>query len=296
MRLHLLGGVLVWLAAAAGAACSSSGSGTPTGAAGTGAGVAGTTGSGTGVAGNTGSGTGVAGISGAAGMVQKSCATKTTPMNPVLVNFENYDGTVAANMYSTAFGGATVGTGNAYAGPYAYGDGCATPTLAILGGRPPSTWAVSQEVKNASAWGMGGGIWMGCADASAYKGISFWVRGSTSSGVFSFSLVMEQTSLPDAANAAGGGTCPGTMDTCKGPVKNDISLTADWMQVSILWADFAPGVSGTASVIPNGNNIAGLGWSVPLRFQLDPADVDANRYIAVPGDIKIDFDDFQFIP
>jgi hypothetical protein len=142
---------------------------------------------------------------------------------------------------------------------------------------------------------MGGGIWMGCADGSAYKGISFWVRGSTSSGVFSFSMTMESTAMP-AANPAGGGTCPGTADTCKNPTKNDIPLTADWTQVQILWADFTPGLSGSTSVVPNGNNIAGLGWSVPLKFQLDPSNPDAGNYIAVPGDIKIDFDDFSFIP
>jgi hypothetical protein len=286
--MRTLGSILV-VAVAAGVACSSGGSGAPTG-------VAGTTGSATGVAGTTGSGTGVAGTTGAGGMVQKLCATKTTLMNPVLINFENYDGTVTASMYSTAFGGATPGTGNAYAGPYAYGDGSSTPTLSILAGHPPSNWGVSQMVTNASTWGMGGGIWMGCADASAYKGISFWVRGSTSSGVFSFSITMENTAMPDIANPAGGGTCPGTTDTCKNPVKNDIPLTADWTQVSILWADFTPGVSGTASVVPTGNNIAGLGWSVPLRFQLDPSDVDANRYIAMPGDVTIQLDEFAFIP
>src|SRR4029077_12566627 len=110
-------------------------------------GVAGTTGS-TGVAGTTGrtSGAGTQGAAGTAGVVQKLCATKTTLMQPVLVNFENYDGTVTADKYATAFGGATVGTGNAYAGPFSYGDGSATPTLSILAGHPPSTWAVSQNV------------------------------------------------------------------------------------------------------------------------------------------------------
>ena len=276
--------------------------GTTTGVAGTTGsttGVAGTTGTTTGVAGTTGSSTGVAGTTGAGGMVvQKLCATKTTLMQPVLVDFENYDGTVTADKYASAFGGATVGTGTAYTGPYAYGDGSATPTLSILAGHPPSNWAVSQTVTAATTWGMGGGLWMGCADASAYKGISFWVRGSTSSGVFSFNLNMESTVMPDAVNPAGGGTCAGTADTCKNPVKENIPLTADWTQVSLLWSDFTPGMSGATAVVPNGNGVAGFGWSVPLKFQLDPsvaADA-AGPYIAVPGDVVINFDDFAFIP
>ncbi len=277
--------------------------GSGTGVAGTtgsGTGVAGTTGSGTGVAGTTGSGTGVAGTTGAAGaaVVQKDCATKTTPMNPMLINFETYTGTVTADKFAAPFGGATAGTGTAYTGPYSYSDGSTTPTLAILAGRPPSNWAVSQEVKPARTWGMGGGIWINCVDASAYKGITFWVRGSGPLNVFKVSLNMDSTSMPDATNAAGGGICPGTKETCLPAEKADIPLTADWTQVSILWTDFKAGMSGTTAVAPNGNNVTGIGWSVPLQFQLDPtvpADA-AGPWIAVPGDLVINLDDVSFIP
>jgi len=277
---------------AASAACSSSPS-SLTGAAGSGTGPAGTAGSG-----GRGGTTGAAGTTGAGGMVQKVCATKTTVMNPVLINFETYDGTVAPDMFATAFGGATPGTGNAYAGPFSYGDGSTTPTLAILAGHPPSNWAVSQTVTRASTWGMGGGIWMGCADASAYKGISFWVRGSGPLNVFNVSLTMGRVTPPDPTNPAGGGTCTAAIDTCKGATKNDIPLTADWTQVSLLWADFTPGMAGTTVVVPDGSDITGFGWGVPLQFQLDPtvpADA-AGPYIAVPGDLVINIDDVAFIP
>lgn len=275
---------------AAGAGCSSSstpGKGTP------GSGGSASTGTG-GVSGGSGGTTGGGGTT----VVQKLCATKTTPMNPVLINFETYDGTVAADKFGAAFGGATAGTGTAYAGPFSFGDGSVTPMLALLAGHPPSQWAVSQTVMQARTWGMGGGIWMGCANASASKGISFWVRGSSSLGIFSITLNMENTSLPDANNAAGGGTCPGTTDTCKPPTKADIPLTMDWTEIKILWSDFAAGTSGTTSVIPNGDNITGIGWSVPLQFQLDPAvPADAaGPYIAVPGDLVITIDDISFIP
>ncbi len=292
VRAHLVFALLLAAAAVTSAACSpaSDNNGTLTGAAGSGTGVAGTTGS-------SGS-TGAAGSTGAGGMVQKLCATKTTLMNPVLINFETYDGTVAPDMFATAFGGTAPGMGTAYAGPYSYDDGSTIPTLAILAGRPPSNWAVSQTVTRASTWGMGGGIWMGCADASAYKGISFWVRGSGPLNVFNVSLTMGRVTPPDSTNPAGGGTCTAAIDTCKGATKNDIPLTADWTQVSLLWSDFTPGMAGTTTVVPDGSDITGFGWGVPLQFQLDPtvpADA-AGPYIAVPGDLVINIDDVAFIP
>jgi hypothetical protein len=253
----------------------------------------GTGGSTTGTGGTTGGGTGGAG----GAVVQKDCATKTKLTNPAFMNFENYDGTVTADKYATAFGGATVNTGTAYAGVYSFGDGTATPTLSMMAGHPTSNWAASQSVTQATAWGMGGGVWMGCADASTYKGISFWVRGSSGTGMFSFNINMESTTLPDATNPAGGGTCPGTTDTCKGPSKANIPLTTDWTQVQILWSDFTAGTSGTTSVVPDGNNITGLVWNVPLAFHLDPtvpADA-AGPYIAIAGNLLINVDDISFI-
>ncbi len=271
----------------------------------TGTGGSSTTGTGGSTTGGT-TGTGgtiVGGTGGAGGaaVVQKLCATKTVVMNPVFLNFENYTGmgTMTAATYSTAFGGTTPNTGTAYAGIYPYPEsaGSTTPALSILAGHPPSNWAAGLTVTQASAWGMGGGVWMGCANASAYKGISFWVRGTSGTGTFQFSVSMESTQLPDATNPAGGGTCPGTSDTCKDPSKANIPLTADWTQVQILWADFTPGMSGATSVVPKGDNISGLVWNVPLQYHLDPsvpADA-AGPYIPIPGDLLINIDDISFI-
>jgi hypothetical protein len=219
-------------------------------------------------------------------------------MSPLFMDFENYNGTVTATNYATAFGGTTVNTGSAYAGIYPYPEstGSTTPTLAILAGHPPSNWAGSETLQ-ATQWGMGGGVWMGCADATGYKGISFWVRGSSGTGMFSFSISMDSTQLPDATNPAGGGTCPGTADTCKDPIKSGLPITSDWTQVQILWSDFTAGMSGTTSVVPNGDNIAGMAWTVPLQFHLDPsvsADA-AGPYIPIPGAVTINIDDISFI-
>jgi hypothetical protein len=239
------------------------------------------------------------GAGGSNAPVQKLCATKMTVANPVLINFETYDGMVTADKFGTAFGGTAANMGNAYMGPYAFGDGSVTPTLSILAGHPPSNWAVAESATGAKTWGMGGGFWMSnCVNASAYKGITFFVRGSGPLNVFSFNLSMESTTPPDPANAAGGGTCTGTSSTCTPATKLDIPLTTDWTQVSLLWSDFTPGMNGATAVVPNGDNIVGLGWSVPLMFQLDPsANGDAaGPYVAVMGDLLINIDDVAFIP
>ena len=281
-----------------GAATTGSGGSTVTGTGGsattgTGGSPTGATGGATGTGGSTTSGTGGAG----GAIVQKDCATKTKIMSPLFMDFENYNGTVTATNYATAFGGTTVNTGTAYAGIYPYPEsaGSTTPTLAILAGHPPSNWAGSETLQ-ATQWGMGGGVWMGCADATAYKGISFWVRGSSGTGMFSFSVSMESTQLPDAKNSAGGGTCPGVKATCVDPTMMNIPLTSDWTQVTIKWSDLTPGLSGTTTVVPNGDNIVGMAWNVPLKFQADPTmPADAGVYVPVPETLLINIDDITFI-
>ncbi|HVZ85895.1 MAG TPA: hypothetical protein VHG72_02945 [Polyangia bacterium] len=244
--------------------------------------------------GNTGGTTGRG--TGGTTVVQKECVTATKIVTPVFMDFENYTGTVTAANYATAFGGTTVNTGTAYAGIYSYAEssGGTLPPLALVAGHPPSNWAAS-ESWSATMWGMGGGVWMSCADASAYTGISFWVRGTSGTGTFTFTVAMQGTDMPSGTNNAGGGTCTGTSTTCKAAEKDGIPLTSDWTQVTLHWADFTPGLSGTTSVVPDGSNITGLAWTVPLAFQADPTmPADAGVYVPVPGDLRIDIDDITF--
>jgi hypothetical protein len=274
---------------------SGSGGNTTTGAGGsTATGTGGATGASGGTTG-TGGATGAGGAGGAA-VVQKDCVTKTVVMNPIFMNFENYNGMVTVDQYATAFGGTTLNTGNAYTGIYGYpeADGTTPPTMSILAGHPPSMWAGSEQLA-ATIYGMGGGVWMGCADASAYKGISFWVRGTSGKGTFTFIMSMESTQLPSGTNSAGGGTCPGVKATCVDPQMTNIPLTQDWAQVTIMWSDFTPGLSGTTSVVPNGDNIVGMAWSVPLNFQPDPTQPADAGYVPVPETLVFNIDDITFV-
>lgn len=266
----------------------------------------GTTGGGNNTGGTTGGGNNTGGVSGGSTggttgtggttVVQKECATKTKIVTPVFLDFESYNGMVTASNYAAAFGGPTVNSGMAYTGIYSYPEstGGPMPTLSIVAGHPPSNWAGS-ETLSATMWGEGGGVWMGCADATAYTGISFWVRGTSGTGTFSFTIAMQDTDAPSGTNNAGGGTCTGSGTTCKAAEKDGIPITSDWTQVTLKWADFTAGVSGTASVVPNGDNITGFGWTVPLAFQADPTmPADAGVYVPVPEDLRIDIDDITF--
>ncbi len=258
--------------------------------------VAGTSGVVAGGAGARGSGgasvgsmIGGAGASGAA--ATKLCATKITAASTQIANFENYDGMSTIDKYGFAFGGPTNGTAGVYAGAYGYAGGTDIVSLAILAGHT-GNYGLSESTTPATSWGQGLGFWMGCVDASAYSGITFWVRGSVPTGVFSFSLNTENTSLPDATNAAAGGTCPGTSDTCKAPTKSAIPLTMDWTQVSVPWADLVGGLSGSTAVVANGDTITGFTFLMSLNY----TDVNDAGYTPTPGNVSFAIDDVAFMP
>jgi len=260
-------------------------SGSINGGAGTGAGGASAVGGQSGGAGNP-------GASGAGGAAPaKLCATKVTAASTQIADFENFDGATAVDKYAFAFGGAVNGMAGVYGGAYGYAGGTDVVSLAILAGHT-GNYGLTESTMPATNWGQGLGFWMGCVNASAYKGVTFWVRGTVPSGVFSFSLNTENTTLPDSKNAAAGGTCPGTADTCKAPTKSDIPISVDWTQVSILWADLTGGLSGTTPVVANGDNITGFTLLMALTYT---GSEDAG-YTAVPGDISFAIDDIAFVP
>jgi hypothetical protein len=230
-----------------------------------------------------------AGAGGAAAV--KLCATKVTAASTQIADFENYDGTTTIDKYGFAFGGPTNGTAGVYAGAYGYAGGTDAVTLAILAGHT-GNYGLTESTTPATSWGQGLGFWMGCVNASAYKGVTFWVRGAVPSGTFSFALNMESTTLPDMTNPAAGGTCPGTSDTCLAPTKSAIPVGMDWTQVSVAWADLTGGLSGTTAVTATGDTMTGM----TLQMALNYANPDDAGYTAVPGDISFAIDDIAFMP
>lgn len=248
-----------------------------------------------------GAGSGTAGTSsGGAGAVVPLCTTKVTVQSPTIASFETYDGTIAAADFSWTFGGAVDGMLGVHTSSYSFGDGSATPTLALLAGHG-GNYGLTVSVTGASKWGEGFGMYLldeqykpGCINASAYKGVTMWVRGMVPTGTFSFGVSMSQATKPNTT--APGGSCTGTDDTtCKSPTAVDLPVSATWTQVNVLWADMLGGLSGPATPLAaNGDNITGFSFGANLTFM--PESEGSMVYVPVPGDISIVIDDLAFIP
>lgn len=131
----------------------------------------------------------------------------------------------------------------------------------------------------ASSWGAGFGIWMGgsattpdtdtgvsCIDASAYTGITFWVRGQNtgSDPVGSYQMRFDtfdtknaypatpRTCTIDSTGATPTAVCTGdkaggcTAAACK-PYTYAGTVTDTWTQVTVLWSDLTAPVGGVTA-------------------------------------------------
>jgi len=204
---------------------------------------------------------------------------------------------VAPADFQWIFGGAAAGELGVHAGTYAFGDGSAEPTLAILAGHG-GNYGLTVSVTNASKWGEGFGMFLldksyaaACIDASKYKGISLWVRGMVPTNTFSLSVSMAQ-----GITTAKGGSCTGTDDTtCKPPTASNLPVSSTWTQVDVLWSDLTGGLSGPdVPLTANGDNITGFSFGANLVFM--PESEGSMTYVPVPGDVSIAIDDLTFIP
>jgi hypothetical protein len=102
-------------------------------------------------------------------------------------------------------------------------------------------------IKSSKAMGYGAGFGFGlvdpakgaCVDLSAFKGISFWIKGTAGAdNSLKFQIV---SALTQPADSMPVGDCPSSASPCafKHPAKT-IMLTPDWKQVIINFADLAP--------------------------------------------------------
>jgi hypothetical protein len=100
-------------------------------------------------------------------------------------------------------------------------------------------------------------------------------------------LVMEDTSPPDATDPAGGGTC--VSGTCAGPTVT-FPVTSAWTQIPIPWSEFTAGSANGASVPATGDNITGFNFSVNLAY----VDDGTGTWVPDPAAIEIVVDDITF--
>jgi hypothetical protein len=92
--------------------------------------------------------------------------------------------------------------------------------------------------KPAENWGAGQGIWSGdlagsCLDAAAFTGIRFWAKGVSVENSVGVSIGTIATSPPPYGSCALGATL------CV-PHATQITLTRNWTQYTVPWADLIP--------------------------------------------------------
>lgn len=117
-------------------------------------------------------------------------------------------------------------------------------------------------IKSSKAMGYGAGFGFGlvdpakgnCVDISAFKGMSFWIKGTAGAdNTLKFQIV---SALTQPADSMPVGDCATSASPCafKHPAKT-ITLTADWKQVVLNFADLAPAAAFVPSKVMGFNMI-----------------------------------------
>jgi hypothetical protein len=210
---------------------------------------------------------------------------------PGIADFEGYDGAADLSEWSFALGGDS-STG-VYAGPFGYGDYAADndtlpETFDAVDGNDGSAYALRIADTDSDRFGGGMGLWLSdCVDASAFSGISFWVRGSAPTGQAKLSLLMEETTWAESDAV---GTCEAaTEEVCVQPTYEfDVSDT--WTEVRIPWSEFTAGDNGKTSVVPDGHNIWQIQFDVGLEWLPDAT----GAYVPTPAAYEFVVDDLTF--
>jgi hypothetical protein len=207
-----------------------------------------------------------------------------------LANFDAYDGVSDLKTWSAPLGGDSAS--NAYIGPFGYGDRSnGFPETFEMTTGHESMYAPRIADTLAQAYGGGMGTWLsGCLNATAFQGISFWVRGSTPMGTSALTLTMQET-MPSTPAKAGDpiGTCTGTAMTCIHP-KFVFPVTATWTRIQIPWTSFTAGSAAGTAVTPNGRNINQIQWGVDLIWLAG----DGGVYVPTPAPYELVVDTLTF--
>jgi hypothetical protein len=259
---------------------------TDTSTAGTGAASGGSSSAGTGTqtAGSTataGTSTGGTGNSGG-----KACI-KVTSSSPGIADFEDYDGAADLGTWSFPLGGKAAS--GIFGGSFGYGDRASNmpETFSMVEGHD-SMYALSIADTESKEYGGGMGLWLSdCLDASAFTGVSFWVKGNAPTGKAKISLLTPETtsSMVDAKK----GSCAGDEKECLSP-NTEVTVTDTWTEVTVAWADLAPGSNLGEPVIADGKRLSQLQFEVALVWTPDDMDV----YHPTPAPYELVIDDVSF--
>lgn len=201
---------------------------------------------------------------GGGGTDEVSCDEKTTITQPMITDFETYDGATDAASWEFNFNGDADGVGAVYAGPFELKDGTGDYSLSFVAGADGSTWALSAQNDSAADWGGGIGFWMGCADASSYTGISFMLKGSTPAGTAGMAIEL-----------------PGDVS-----LSSEFPVSADWTLVQLPFTGFTDDAGNTT----DGSQIGAMSFSAHMKYVQD----ETMEWVPEPGAFEVTIDNLSF--
>jgi hypothetical protein len=220
----------------------------------------------------------------------------TAVSEPVLTDFDDFDGTEAASY--TYYVGAEAPAGAVLGGVLHIGDGsdmndeASVIATEMVTGADGDGYAVQVSNTNAMNWG---GLLMfyfpsdasttTCLDGGSYDGIAFSIKGASPSGRVGLSLGMLDT-IPAADN----GLCDNATSDCKNAsIELELPVDAEtWLEVRAPWDSLTPGVCSALSCVPvTGQNILHLVIQPFMNFP--PPD-----YMFEPGAYTIAVDNLRF--
>jgi hypothetical protein len=259
----------------------------------------GTGGSSAGSGGTGGSSAGTGGSSagtGGGGPAGTACETPIVLDGSVagIATFDDYDGATALDMWSFPFGG-DAATG-VFLGPFGYGDDVdGKPETFEMAEGNDSMHSLRIADMLSEDYGGGLGLWISaCLDASAFEGVSFWVRGNSPSGEGKFSLLMNETTsnvgeMADEKIGTCDGTDTGDMPTCVHPTYM-FPVTDTWTQIEVAWNEFTAGNANGPVVRPDGHNI----WQLQVDVGLVWVEGEGGVYTPTPDEYEFAIDDVTF--
>jgi hypothetical protein len=210
---------------------------------------------------------------------------------PGIADFDNYDGASTLSSWSVPLGGdASLGV---FTGPFGYGDRSnGKPETFDMTDGNDSEYALRIADSKSVEYGGGMGLWMSeCLDASAFDGISFWVRGNAPTGDAKVSVLMEQTTsdTPDDPEGKVGTCASAVTDDCVAP-SYTFPVTDTWTQIKVAWSDFSLGSAVGIPVSADGSNI----WQLQFDVALEWVQSDAGDYEPAPGEYELVVDSMTF--
>lgn len=165
-----------------------------------------------------------------------------------------------------------------------YADAASNTTLSTTGaggGGSPDSKQALHFVGGVAPWGASAALPIAsCYDASAYRGISFWLKGNPGAGNTTIKINLQ---TPPTEPVASGGTCTGGCSDHFGKI---VTVPSTWTRVKVPWADLKRGCGATTPPIPT--NFEPQKMILALSFQqVDPAKA-FDYYI---DDITFDIED-----